>query len=171
MLERSDDPSAMNPYAPPTVDVDAGVLAPGIDIDAPLATRGARLAAAFLDGILYGVGLVPLSLFVQGVVIRSGILLVVCGLLFLAVSMVQYHGIVTRGQTLAKRWLSIKIVKIDGSRVGFLDGVVLRAWLPFLMGLIPVLGSFFGLADALAIFGQDRMCLHDRIAKTKVVLA
>jgi len=41
----------------------------------------------------------------------------------------------------------------------------------FLIGMIPVVGSFYGLIDPLFIFGDERRCLHDMIADTKVIEA
>jgi len=47
--------------------------------------------------------------------------------------------------------------------------VVLREWVVSLMGLVPVVGRFISLVDAAMIFGAKRRCLHDIIAKTKVI--
>jgi uncharacterized RDD family membrane protein YckC len=53
--------------------------------------------------------------------------------------------------------------------------VLLRLILPAIIGFIPILGGFLGLAfwlaDVLFIFGKERRCIHDFIAGTKVVAA
>ncbi|MFS8069935.1 MAG: RDD family protein [Byssovorax sp.] len=77
----------------------------------------------------------------------------------------------TTGQTLAKRWMGIKVVKMDGSPCGFVHGVLLREFILSGLSLIPYIGTMIGLADAVMIFGDQRRCMHDHIAGTKVVLA
>ena len=42
-------------------------------------------------------------------------------------------------------------------------------WVPKVMGAVPYLGMIFHLVDSLFIFREDRRCLHDRIAGTRVV--
>jgi hypothetical protein len=37
--------------------------------------------------------------------------------------------------------------------------------------MIPFLGNFIALVDALAIFTSERRCLHDLVANTKVIEA
>lgn len=39
------------------------------------------------------------------------------------------------------------------------------------VGAIPCLGAVFSLADAVAIFGDDKHCLHDKSADTIVAVA
>jgi uncharacterized RDD family membrane protein YckC len=75
------------------------------------------------------------------------------------------------GQTLGKRMIKTRIVREStGEAPGFLHGVVLRVWLLSLAGLLPGVGNFVGLADAVAIFtGHRRQTLHDRIAGTIVI--
>jgi uncharacterized RDD family membrane protein YckC len=83
------------------------------------------------------------------------------------------------GQTLGKRTMDIRVVRTDGSRVGLARVVFLR-WLA--VGLIggmigsftsalhlPNIGFLISLIDCLMIFGAARLCLHDRIADTRVV--
>jgi uncharacterized RDD family membrane protein YckC len=49
--------------------------------------------------------------------------------------------------------------------------VLLRAILGGIIGAIPYLGGIYGLVDALFIFRDDRRCVHDHIAGTRVVKA
>jgi len=81
----------------------------------------------------------------------------------------QWVLISRTGQSLGKKWTGIRIELVDGNRIGFASGVVLRNWVPKLMGVLPYLGFLFQLADILFIFRQDRRCIHDHIAGTRVV--
>ena len=97
--------------------------------------------------------------------------MVVGGLALLALWAYQAYRVSTTGQTLAKKWLAIRVVKIDDTPVNFVSGVLLRGILPWFLGIIPYLGFVFSLTDALFIFGEQRRCLHDLLAGTKVVTA
>jgi uncharacterized RDD family membrane protein YckC len=99
---------------------------------------------------------------------------IICGLvlaMLLPLNVYQWYLISKQGQTLGKKWLGIRIVKLDGSPVDFVSGVVMRSWLVGLMGFVPYLGGCFRLVDYLMIFTDERRCLHDQIAGTKVVVA
>lgn len=177
------DEAAVNPYAPPPVSRASGEFhgdpfaAPGQYLPAP---RGTRLLASSFDGMLL------LALTIPGllIVLRSlqsetdamrtyGVIggVVVAALAALALLSYQWYLVATRGQSLAKRWLGIRIVRLDGSAPGFVHGVVLRVWVLSAAGLVPFAGSLVGLADALAIFGRDSRCLHDYLAGTVVIQA
>ena len=74
------------------------------------------------------------------------------------------------GQTIGKRTLNIKIVRSNGEAVT-LSRVIFLRWLPVaLMGAIPIIGRFIGLADSLVIFGNEKRCIHDYIADTIVIV-
>ncbi|HJZ85658.1 MAG TPA: RDD family protein [Polyangia bacterium] len=164
---------AVNPYAPPRADVDGTALAP-YAADVRLAERGTRLGAVLLDGLLVVGAALPgaVVLFAargSETGIWSGIVLL--GLLVIGLYIYQWVLISTRGQSLAKGWLGIKIVKLDGSPVTFGSGVALRMWVPAVLNSIPYVGFIFSLVDPLMIFSADRRCLHDHIAGTKVIVA
>ncbi len=144
------------------------------DASAPLADRGKRLAGAVVDGSLYLGAIVP------------GTVLAFTGLgvgadeldarlpfaMFGPVAVLyafQMYLVTTTGQTLAKRWLSMRIVRVTGEPLGFLHGVVLRSWVLGLVSFIPWLGGMVGLADAVCIFSERNQCLHDMIAGTEVI--
>ncbi len=143
--------------------------------DAPLGARGSRLAARIVDNVATAVGAIP------------GILIVCAGgteeivVLALLVMIVGVFGVVfynwyltaTEGRTIGKRALGLRIVKVDGSPVDFVSGVIMRTWvLGFITGLANLfyLGPIVSLIDTLLIFAEDRRCLHDHIAGTKVVI-
>ena len=94
-----------------------------------------------------------------------GVLLL--GVLFCAT--IQTWMLAVRGQTVGKRLLGIRIVRVqDDANPGFVHAVVLRSFVPILLRAIPVVGLGFWLVDVLCIFREDRRCLHDLIAGTKV---
>jgi uncharacterized RDD family membrane protein YckC len=75
-----------------------------------------------------------------------------------------------RGQTLGKMLMGVRIVDYhNNSNPGFVKAVLLRACVPRLIAAIPCVGTLFALIDPLFIFGEERRCIHDRIAGTKVV--
>lgn len=157
-----------NPYAPPSAHAEYGYGGPAQQVDSEdmLAERGTRLGAKIVDNVLYAgagaVGLIPGAAFDETVMVGFA------GLTILALAIFQWYLIATTGQSLAKKWLGIRIVRLDGSQPGFLYGVVLRNWV---IQAISALIGLVGLIDALLIFGDERRCLHDHIAGTKVVVA
>jgi uncharacterized RDD family membrane protein YckC len=90
----------------------------------------------------------------------------------LAITIAQMTLLSMRGQTLGKMAMSVRIVDYDNeANPGFRRAVVLRSIVPGLIGAVPCLGTLFALVDALSIFGEERRCIHDLIAGTKVVEA
>lgn len=178
----SNPPDAENPYAPPTSDVNAGTeLAVA---EGQLARRLTRFVSQLLDGLLFVVALAPA--FVAGMrsgafregggsrtiifhAFTTGPLGMVSGAAWLGLLLFQAYLIATTGQSIAKRWLRIKIVKVDGSEVNFVSGVLLRNWLMLILQQIPGVNVILPLLDALFIFREDRRCIHDLIAGTKVI--
>jgi uncharacterized RDD family membrane protein YckC len=182
-------------YSPPGSDVNAGVSA-GAQGAEP-AGRGTRLTAVTLDGLLISVPLLPL--FAVGIyygvrtqleaaragtgenlsaapsVGTSELTILLAGAAFiglmgaLGIAIYQWLLITRTGQSLGKKWTGIRIERIDGSYLTFGTGVVLRNWVPKVMGAFPYLGMLFHLVDCLFIFREDRRCLHDLIAGTRVV--
>src|SRR5262245_24482101 len=156
-----------DPYAPPVADVDGGVLEP-LTANVVLADRGTRLGAVILDRLL----VVPLVIpgVVLGVIFQSPATIIAgCTLPLLGLVAYQWYLIATTGQSLAKRWLGIRIVRQDGSPVNFGSGVAMRSIVPTVMSWVPYLGFAFYLVDVLMIFRDDRRCVHDHIAGTKVI--
>lgn len=155
-----------------------------------LAGRGVRLGAFFID-YLCGVLAAAPGLFILGPTFLSiiidaasgkqpdlsgvqagsmllGILVTLLGTLLLLI--VQIVMLSTRGQTIGKRLLGIRVVRDpDGSQAGFVHGWLLRNFVPGIIQLLPWLGFIFFLIDAGFIFRADQRCIHDLIAGTKVV--
>ena len=166
-----------NPYAPPTqtekFDVHSSY---GDDEVQFLAEPGDRFLARLVDGLLALALTIPWIIFLSAMDWVSldefkqtsfAALKLVPGELPIAIY--QWYLVAHTGQTIGKKWMRIRIVKVDGSPVGFGDGVVLRDWVMRGIGFIPCLGGLISLVGILMIFGQERRCLHDHIAGTKVV--
>jgi uncharacterized RDD family membrane protein YckC len=77
--------------------------------------------------------------------------------------------LVTRGQTIGKYAVGVRIVRPDGSKVSGPRVLGLRYGVGFFLNMIPILGYLYGTIDCLLIFRQSRRCLHDEIADTIVV--
>jgi uncharacterized RDD family membrane protein YckC len=176
--------SEHNPFAPP---------AEHADIELPraryepynLAGYGQRVGGALLDGLLSVFTAIPgLIAFMAlakddraavgrgvegGDEFQASMLLIFVGPLLLGAY--QWYLVTKTGQTLAKRWLRMRIVREDsGALPGFVHGVLLRNWLFVAASAIPFVGGCIGLCDPLAIFfGERRQTLHDRVAGTVVV--
>jgi uncharacterized RDD family membrane protein YckC len=89
---------------------------------------------------------------------------------FLTLLVVQVWMISTRGQSIGKRLLGIKIVKFaDGSPAGFVHGWLLRNFVNGIIGVLPWIGILYKLVDNCFIFSEPRRCIRDQIAGTKVV--
>ncbi|MEZ6133298.1 MAG: RDD family protein [Pirellulaceae bacterium] len=150
---------------------------PGVE----LASLLSRLAANFVDGIAimlaFIVSFLSLALAqATGLIAKelspgdvAGAIEALCimGFPIAVFCMVQWNLIATRGQSMGKMLLFIRIVNDRGNPPGFVQGVILRDWVRVLLGLIP----FFNIIDILFIFGESRRCIHDFIAGTRVVQA
>lgn len=121
------------------------------------ATRGARLTAAIIDSAC------AIAVYVPTILVDEPFLMLL-GLAALAAY--QIYLLSTEGQTIGKRVMNIRIVKADtGDNGGFVTNVLVRGILNGILGFIPL----YGLVDILFIFRDDRRCVHDMIAGTKVV--
>lgn len=170
---------------------------------AGLAPRSVRLAAALVDGLVAvplllvvvvagvsGLGLSIAALagpFEQrewmsraGTVLAGSAAWVVfaaAGLALGGLVLFQWYLLSTRGQTIGKWLLGIRIVDLEGAPSGFFSALVLRSWVfpgvmsavvSFSSSVLPFAGVVFWLLDSLPLFGEDRRCLHDYLAGTQV---
>lgn len=163
---------AVNPYAPPQTEV--GMAASGIRLET--AGPGIRLGAAFLDGLLYLPGVVPMFIGIGmadggRTAENTGWMVMGIGLLvILGIAIYNLVLLATRGQTLGKRIAGIRIVTYpDGENPGGVKTILLRGFVNGLIGAVPMIGGIYSLVDVLFIFSEDNRCLHDRIAGTYVV--
>jgi uncharacterized RDD family membrane protein YckC len=165
-----------NPYAPPRAAV-LDIIDPTVQV--ALADRGTRLGAALLDGIFMLPIYLPLVLSLAiggseaaGVEDSTGSAIVVGGFVLMLVGLIVWAWftilyVSRNGQTIAKKFLGIKVVRSDGSPATLGRILLLRNVVNALLGIIPL----YGLIDHLFIFGETRQCLHDKLADTMVIRA
>jgi uncharacterized RDD family membrane protein YckC len=98
----------------------------------------------------------------------------------LALLGLQIFLLTSRGQSLGKILLGVRVVRADdGEKPGFVRAWLLRelpsGTIQGLLQLLPIVGFFLRFAfvttNYLMIFREDRRCLHDFIAGTRVVRA
>jgi uncharacterized RDD family membrane protein YckC len=141
-------------------------------VAAPLASRGARLAAQLIDLAISGIACAP-GFYLAQMADHPGDMVVARGLLALGVALVaavQASLLTWNGQTIGKRVLGVRIFRCtDGGNPGFLRAVLLRSVLPLLYASVTCVLRLFALIDIRNILGEERCCLHDYLAGTKVV--
>jgi uncharacterized RDD family membrane protein YckC len=158
-------------FAPPQAHV-ADVALPSDGL--VLASRGRRLAGAMLD--------VAIALFLGWLIyklspwnplnssmgsfwdINSSNL---WGILVFLVA----HGylLASRGQTIGKALLQMRIVRPDGSPASLVRLLGLRYGIGYLINFVPAISIVYALIDSLLIFRSSKRCLHDDIADTVVI--
>lgn len=122
-----------------------------------IASRGSRLLAAIIDTAVF------LGVYLVTFLVREPFVFIV-GLA--AVAIYQIYLLSTYGQSIGKRVMNIKIVKVDTDQNGgFVPNVLLRGFVNGILSFVPL----YSLVDILFIFRQDQRCIHDMIAGTKVV--
>lgn len=156
----------VNPYAAPSEEATA--------TEPQLASRGARLGASLIDSfcvsivdfpLLRSAGLLPMDGRMPG--LRDGIVVAVIG--FVVFALMQGWFLV-QGQTIGKRLLGLRIVDVEEGEPPAVAHTLGLRYLPTsVAAAFGVFGSLIILFDVLLIFGNERRCLHDRIASTKVV--
>jgi len=171
-----------SPYAAPNALVEDSPRDDGIR----LGGRGERLGAVIIDGIIQGLAfavlVVPVVVFTgiwrtwvdtiiskQGMPFTWSIGMAVVGLVIFVV--VQGYPLASTGQTWGKKLLKLKIVDLEGAKPDFVRLIGLRYAVGWAIQLIPVVGMIYSLVDSLFIFRDDKRCIHDHIAGTRVVVA
>ena len=139
-----------------------------------LAERLDRLWAAIIDRCLFLPVALVAAILLPGMG-RSDRLFPTVGLivaLLFGIAAYQIWLLSTQGQTIGKRIMKLRIVKVaDLSNGGFVTNVLLRIGVTWVATAVPVLGTLFMLGNPLFIFRDDRRCLHDHIAGTCVIKA
>lgn len=162
--------STEDPYKTPT----ARLVNP--QQETVLAGRGERFGAAMIDGIiglivalpfLYQMGL--LDYISKGLSVPYTLTLYASVFGFIMFLLIHGYFLKQNGQTVGKKLVGIRISDLQEG-VPALGRVVGLRYLPIaLAGLIPFVGQVLTLIDVLFIFRQDRRCVHDLLAGTKVV--
>ena len=172
-----------NPYAPPKATV-RDINTPMSQVSLVYADRGTRLGAAIVDTIIAmamiylpvvifliaGVAIAPAGEGLNAADASSVLVLIGFGLGFVGLVVwcwLTYKYVAENGQTIAKRWLQIKVVRSDGSPASVARIFWLRNAVNMALGIVPL----YGLIDPLFIFSESQQCLHDKIADTIVIKA
>ena len=88
---------------------------------------------------------------------------------FVAYFAANSYLLLRKGQTVGKNLLGIRITDLKGHIPPFWKIVLLR-WLPmYVVGYFGPLGKLLSITDSLTIFRNNRRCLHDVLAGTRVV--
>ncbi|MFT4647403.1 MAG: putative RDD family membrane protein YckC [Glaciecola sp.] len=181
MNSNDERPDPGNPYSTPQSGVERKV-----DLgQVPLASLTQRLGAALLDGALMWMCLLgpamvsgDLGFLLEGLqsedpeqlnAALGGGGYTATPILLMTLAIFNLVLLYRDGQTIGKRMLGTRIVRVSGQRAVFLRIIGLRVLVPGVIYMLPFVGvllMFFGHA---AILLNQRRCLHDYIADTKVV--
>jgi uncharacterized RDD family membrane protein YckC len=138
--------------------------------------RGRRLLATLIDLALLGVVSLVVVLVtgvfeeVDAYLSRSHFFLRFYLVLLTCYLAINGAWLFTRGQTLGKHWLGIRVVARGSELPPGRLRLLLRAFALPLLAVMPF-GVFLLLLDPLPIFGSSRRCLHDYLVNTEVTWA
>ncbi|MBO0154608.1 MULTISPECIES: RDD family protein [Vibrio] len=145
-----------------------------------LASRWSRVGAAIIDSVVLGIIMLPLAYFTGGFdglaqdppVEPSFSYQVVMALLgFSLYCAVNWKLLGQSGQAVGKKAMKIKVVNMDGSQAKVQDLVFKRYAFMVFIAYIPLVGGILNLINLIMIFGKQKRALHDRVAKTRVILS
>lgn len=175
--------SDQNPYAAPQSDFPVEVFEPPGEHN--YASRTRRFFGSLIDGLVvvvpvmvlfFAMGMFDEGGEIQGIgdlFLGDDLLSEVLGSALFFVLTLAFQGYFwhTRSQSIGKICTKTKIVNLDGSPSNFASIAFKRTLVLQLLITIPVVGQVISLVNALLIFRKDHNCLHDDIAKTRVVNA
>lgn len=157
----SDNP---NPYRPPEADLEFQPLQP------ELAERSQRFFAAMLDGLLLmGIYVMLLSSDDPMATVDSQQMVMEQVAMIMVYFAINGYLLIRYGQSIGKRLLNIRIVDISGKPATFTQIIGIRELLFMGLTSLPTMGLLIAVIDVLLIFKQDRRCMHDLFAGTKVI--
>jgi len=146
-----------------------------------LASRWSRLGAALIDwfiGVIVSSPIIAVRIllvlelrkspFERHETLDYAALLAIGFVAAIALLLLQCVLLTKDGQTIGKKIVGIRIVNVDtGENGGFVPNVLLRS---IVNGLISYFTcNIYGIVDVLFIFRDDRRCIHDLIAGTRVI--
>jgi uncharacterized RDD family membrane protein YckC len=162
-------------YAAPQATLQPEEFGMSIYGGAVLASRWARLGARTIDGMIYMVPVIPgvIGLFLFDNSAQQALMFVLFGLsalFMLGILGVNVYLLATRGQTLGRKAMGIRIVRGDLTTKVSLSRLFFLRYLPVaLIGMIPA-GFVVQFGNFLMIFAADQRCGHDHIADTHVIV-
>lgn len=181
--------SEENPYTPPVNQVENPPIQSAVPSSHNYASLGARFLGKLIDvlimiplGLVIGIGYALVSppkviavektsdLFSMGATgygYGETLLLAVLGIA--AYIGIQWTFWASTGQSIGKKVMKTQVVNLDGSQASAKTIALKRYAIMSLIANVPVAGSLVSLIGVLLIFRRDRNCLHDDIAKTRVV--
>ena len=74
-----------------------------------------------------------------------------------------------RGQSIGKKVIKPQIFNLDGSQADAQTIAFKRYDIMALVSNVPLVGGLIYIVGVLLVFRQDRNCLHDNVAKTRVI--
>ncbi len=167
-----------NPYQAPEAELDDFYESDPED-GQPLASRWLRFWGAVIDTVIqviaffmviFPLGLIELASsdpFAFDLAEQLTSLVFGFGLFLL----IHGYPLLTRGQTIGKMLLRIQIVSYSDNKIlPFGKLFVFRYLILGVVYYIPFIGTLMGLVNACFIFGEERRCIHDLMANTKVVM-
>ncbi len=163
-----------NPYTSPSTEPTP--VAPSLPQNSPLASLGDRFLGALIDGVIGAVigGILMFGLVMTGLIQNMGTIgwLPMTGLVvvnFVVMMAIQFKFLKETGQTIGKKVVKTRIVTMDFKKPDIQKLIINRYGFVAALQLLPLVGKFLPLVDALMVFKDDRRCLHDMIAGTQVV--
>ncbi|MCK5311891.1 MAG: RDD family protein [Desulfobacteraceae bacterium] len=155
-------------------------------------SRGKRLGSFVIDNLIaMAMGnflfmFFPIKKIMDGLItnnnFNANILITMTLLGFLQFAIIHGYFLQTTGQTIGKKILKLQIVSLDNKQLSLAKLLSLRYFI--LQAAIPItiyyclsyniivlffLTGLLSVIDPIFIFGENRRCLHDLIAGTKVV--
>ena len=182
--------SEENPYTPPVNQVEDPPIQSAVPSSHNYASLGARFLGKLIDvlimiplGLVIGVGYASVSPPTKVIVVEKTSDLFSMGatgygygetLLLAVLGIAAYIGIqwtfwASTGQSIGKKVMKTQVVNLDGSQASAKTIARKRYAIMSLIGNVPVAGGLVSLIGVFLIFRRDRNCLHDDIAKTRVV--
>ncbi len=171
-------PEFAAPIEPPPI------IGPAVE-DPTLAERWRRFVGALADGALESICWTPTSIammqsmsemfgdgkFDPGEFSKAYLAAVPLSLPYLGALMVLQAVLLSlRGQSVGNLIVRTRIVRApDGEPAGFVRAFLIRGFLARAIRQVPFIGGIFWIVDSCFIFRDDKRCLHDLIAGTKVV--
>lgn len=135
------------------------------------ATRMDRLLGAIIDGVVQIMATIPfLTYHGMEKFAEPDFITTLQGLFYglLVTLVIQGYLLYHYSQTVGKHFMGTRIEDLQGQRANI--QTILKRILPMsVITIVPGVGQFIaGLVNPVCIFGKEKRCLHDYIAKTQV---